>query len=623
MPVDIVSRVNARYMQAKNVSKNWHSRIKRWRSLYDFNHYKREAKPNEPQYEDPTYTNSVDLAVGILLSNEMDWHAYGWSPDLTAEDDTSRIEKYLAGTIAVNSFRNDYSIPYEVILNFVRDGCAVLYSPWDAVLAEKYESYIQEETEEGPVTRRIFTETPVRVQVIDPLKVHPMPGGPEGRWMYVCRVERLSIYDVESRYGVRIRKHAAKSFTDKMTVKRDLIDYWEFAEVQTALTDQDGNEVYNNVLGQPETESRLVVRNAVVYEGEELLPLRVMEGYEDLPYTIQFFKPVDRGKPEDWGHSILRPLETSVNFLEKSINRRARQLDVYSSLPAMFKGIPGRNIQVDPGMGNVIRIDTTEDFGFPTWPGNPPDVDRQIEFLRSRIQQSGFSDVMFGTGASQVSGYALSQLGDQNRIRLEQPILHLEMLWTLWGKKVLKLTRNFAADAAVRVYGRRRGEDFAEQIYGADVADYMVKAQIKPEFPNEKVRSHAMATQVRGMLSDTTIMEKYLGIEQPDEEFDRKIQEMLIQHPAAINLVFMRKLREWGRSGDEDAEMLANALAQQLMSGQLPGGGGPNPEQLTGTQSPTGQPTRQAQGGAPVGQSPVDEFASMMGTAPGLKGEIG
>lgn len=613
MATNELKRIEQRFLRAQKLVEPFHHNIERWRRWYDFEHYRGRPKPNEPQYADPTPTNTVDLAVGILLANKLDFRANAWMSDRQEEEETSKVEKYCAGTIEVNSQREGYHIEYETTLNFARDGVGILYSVWDNALAREYLTTI--ETEQGQL--QVYRETPIRTQVIDPLKMFMVPGGSKGRWLYVCRVEEMSVFDVEMEYNVQLARFDHMSDEQKMEHLGRLIDYWEYAKNDKEVVLEDGS-VSRYEDGTAVTETRTVVKNAIIFDNDTYVrPLRVMEGYDEIPYTIQFFKPVKRDDPKQWSHNIIRPLENTVQYLEKAINRRSRQIDVFSSLPLVTKTMPGRQVQVDPGMGNIVNMRANEDVGFPRWPGNAPDVEQQISFFRGRLQQSGFSDVVFGAGASQVSGYALSQLGDQNRIRLEQPVIHLQMLYNSWAKKILSLTKNFAGPRHVRVYGRTRGKDFVEQLQGSFADQYLVRSQIKPEFPNEKVRKHAMATQARGVLSERTLMENYYDIEQPDDERDRRLQEMAENHPAMIQYAVILQLRKWAQEGDEAAGM----ALQALMAGNVQQGGQPpsrNPEQLLGTQSPNGSPTRQAQGGEPPGQSPGDEAAFMQNTAPQL-----
>jgi hypothetical protein len=356
--------------------------------------------------------------------------------------------------------------------------------------------------------------------------------------------------------------------------------------------------------------------------GKPIMGPRIMENYTDLPYTIQFFKPTGK-EPDQW-HSILKPLESSVALLERSFNRRAKQIDVFTGLPLVTKTQPGRVVRIDPGLYNHLQLTPDESVEFPVWQGNPPDMNFHMEFLRARIQQSGYSDVMFGSGVSQVAGYALSQLGDQNRIRLEQPIAHLELLLTHWAKKSLKLLNVFAAGMHIAVYGQHRGKDYFEYVEVDDLMRYSVRAEIRPSFPNEETRKTAMATQVKGTLSEYTIMERYLGIEQPDDEEERKMIEAVSRHPISIQYSIMTELK---RRVEDEGDKVAEMVLQQLQAGQVPGAApgqpAPNPEQLTGTQSANGQPVPQATGGLPPGQSEEEVMTSMANAAPGMDGQVG
>jgi hypothetical protein len=314
-------------------------------------------------------------------------------------------------------------------------------------------------------------------------------------------------------------------------------------------------------------------------------------------------------------------LENSVSMLELGINRRQKMIDTFTGLPILVKAKPGRSLSLDQSM-NITVIEDDEDVRFPTWPGNPPDVDSQLEFFRNRIQQSGFSESMYGSASGLAgSGYAISQETDQNRIRLTQPVTNLQLFWTQWAKKVLSMTQNFAKKSKVRVYGRVRGQDFVTLVPGKDSASYLVECRIRPDFPTEKTRKHAMATQAAGVLSQQTLMSEYYDIEQPDDEQKRKLIEMAQQNPAAQQYALMLNLMDLAESGDKAAQLSLDIVKSQLPVAQ-PAQGQPNPEQLTGTQSPTGQPPPQAMGQPPPGQSPTDQMSRMANSSPNMQGGI-
>jgi len=607
--------------KAETFCKTWHSNIVGWRNLYDLKHHQpAELKKGESYFDDPTHTNTVDLAVGILITNEMHWHAKCWNPTIKTEEKGGAIEKYLAGLVFINSLRNQYNVHYETIQHFVRDGVGVLYSVWDPIRDIRYATTIKVPDENSPEGVRIvgaYTEPPVILKVVDPLNIFVLPGDDE-RWYCIARVEKKSVADVEAAYGVKLSRYKGYTDDQKGETKGRFIDYWRIELSDRPMKDESGEPVMNAVLGRPETSLQRVVQNAVLFEDEYVWPLRDMDGYDDLPYTISFFKPTDRDVPGGW-HNIMRPMETSIKHLERMINRRTRQIDKYAGLPLTATAHPGRTIQMDPELGQLVQLQIGENLGFPRWDGNPPDVDMQIDFFRSRIQQSGFSDVMYGAGPSQVSGYALSQLADQGRIRLEQPVLHLELLWAMWAKKVLSMTAKFAAGLMVRVYGRMRGEDFIEQIAADDAGEYLVMPEIRPEYPNDQTRKHAMASQARGVLSEHTLMQDYYNIDQPDDEFERKLIEMLRVHPIVVNYTLMQELQALAEEGDKVAEMALAAIQSGGMAG-TPGRPKepPSPTQAVGTQSPTGEAVPQAEGGVPYGQSEAEIFQGQVTEAPRL-----
>jgi hypothetical protein len=613
--------VLARYQRAKENCRVWHDQIRQWRKLYNFDHYQEAAKPQEQQYADPTPTNTVDLAVGIFVANDMGWKAYGWKSSNDEMRKSSQVEKYLAGNLEIAKERTQLHITYEITKDFCRDGAGAIYSVWDPIYHEKYLTQFEiadPKNPEGVTMVPGFREPPIRTEVVDPLQLAMLPGG-DKRWGHVFRTTEMNVFDIEKVYGISIEKYRGMTEEMKMTTKGSVIEYWRHAELEKTLS-------YNTVLGKPETSKSEVVIMGVIFETLWLIQPHVMQGYDDLPFTIGFFKPVDPNDPKSWGHSIMKPMESTITLMEQAVNRRLRQLTIFSSLPLVIKSEFGRKLDIDPGFGNTLQIAPQEDVGFPVWPGNPPDFNQHLDFLRSRLQQSGFSDVMFGSGPSAVSGYAMSQLGDQNRIRLEQPRRHLEMFWGTWAKKILSLTSKFANNAVVRVYGRMRGKDFAEQVMGSEIAEYMVKCYIKPQFPNEQTRRHAMATQVKGTLSTRTIMENYLDIEQPDDEMDRILDEMADKHPIMQQYAVMAVLQERADGGDKAAMMViqqqqAQATAAQAAAAQastpVEGAG---PGNALGTASATGAPTPQAGGMPAPGQDEAALLSELAGLAPQMAG---
>jgi hypothetical protein len=614
-------RVLEDYEKAKEDCKPWHNNINRWRAWYDGDHYqvaskRGKAKPGEERYQDPTPTNVVDLAIGIILSTPLEFRASGWSPTFGEEEDSSHIEKYLLGTISINNEREERLNEYMALFYFVRDGASVLFSAWDDSLAEEHRAVVNmPDKQMGIIPTMAFKETPIRLQVIDPKKTFWKVGGPR-RWEAVFRVETdMSLFEVEANYnnGQRISGYDTLS-KDSMRKEHlgELMDVWRWKYKSVELPPEvPGGEV--------RTMKKWIVQHGLFYDKK---PVWEMEdtNYDELPYTVQFYKPVDVDDPKGWGHSIIRPLEESLIFMENSINRRQRQINVFSALPLMGKVMSGRQMHIDRALFNFIQLQPDEDIAFPQWRGNAPDVDAQIDHFSGRLQQAGFTEAAFGRG-SEETGYALSQMTDQNRIRLEQPVRHLQLLWSTWARKVLRLTETFAPEAVVRVYGQMRGKDFKEQVKTVGLADYLISAKLKPQFPGEQTRKHAMAVQVAGIVDQRTLLEEYLDKPQPDEIIERRMHDMAKQHPMMIQYGVMVALQEMADEGDEVAEMVIQMMQQQAQGGQQGGApGGGDMGAGTGLASQDGNTTPQEQGREASGQGIMSKLSNLINKGTGGAG---
>jgi hypothetical protein len=184
-----------------------------------------------------------------------------------------------------------------------------------------------------------------------------------------------------------------------------------------------------------------------------------------------------------------------------------------------------------------------------------------------------------------------------------------------------------APNTQIRVYGQMKGQTFTEQMKAEDLAGFMIRAEIKPEYPNEKVRNHAMAAQVKDTLSETTIMERYLDVDQPDDERKRRLQDIAVNHPMMQQFAIMRYLVEIAQtSKDKIMRAAATMTIQTMMGGGQPqqqvGPGQPQaptrPGNALGTQSAGGGPTPQAAGAPPAGSSFQDILNNMVSAAPGM-----
>jgi hypothetical protein len=617
-----------------------HDRIDKYRKLYGFDHYKKKAKATESRVSWPDYTNAVDLAVSILSANAIDFKAYGFTPGSEEGKRSSMIEKVLNATLHMSSIRDEININHIHILQLARDGASVIRTVWDDEYHDMFlEEFPEPETDEddGEEIVGMFKDLPLRAQVLDARNMYVITGGKK-RWLSCFYADDRTIADVEEDMGIEIPAFAKRSKQEKETEKHEFIDYWEYVSGFELVENESGEPV---PVMDPETgelsmdeetgdiiwERRpvILVQNAVIYEDYLLKPLEIAEGYEDIPYTLFFWKPIGQKNPEDWGESLLHAMQHIVPHIERRFNRQSRLIDLYASMPLVSRTEGARKVKLDPGVGRVAQLSLEEDLGFPSWPGTPPDVESQLNLLQAKSQESSFPAAMYGEGVKNMAGYAISQLIDSGQIRLVTPGQQLEQGWAVWAHKTLNLIKNFAENAYIHVYGEMRGKFFYDKVVGRKCEGFRVDVTIKPKYPGMDTREIAHATQAKPFLSNWSILQRYLNVPQPDDEERRRNIQNVKEMPAFQELIMMGYLKELAEEGDK----VAGALFERYMLQGMPGEPGrptepTKPDAMVGGSTPIvpgAYPVEE--GGAPFGQEPGKGLEEMVQVAPNLAGGFG
>jgi hypothetical protein len=104
-----------------------------------------------------------------------------------------------------------------------------------------------------------------------------------------------------------------------------------------------------------------------------------------------------------------------------------------------------------------------------------------------------------------------------------------------------------------------------------------------------------------------------LKVQQPDEEFDVRMNEMAQNHPVVINYHMMRKLKQAADAGDEVAAMTLQAMQNGGLSGQ-PG----RPKEPNNALQGQGIP----QGQEPMGGEPDQTSEQLASSAPNMEGGV-
>jgi len=605
-------RILEQYNRVRGKCQLWHERVEEYGRLYDLDHYKKPALPGERRVVLSKAMNIVDLAVGVLSANAMTIEAISAEDNEETQRRAGLIEKFLDGVLYVNGERQESDLRYEWTFLQVRDGACGIRTLWDT----QFDATLHEGH---------FGELPLSVNVIPARYLFPEPGGKLSRWKRIFYAVERTIEDVEQEYG-DIEKYRTMPARDKQTRKEDYIDYWGEVRVAMEVCPYCDAEMFNNLpclncgyegeaVPKMGADGKQImtwkVENAVMYGNRLLKGPEIMPGYDHIPYTLMFYKPIGQVEPHEWGQSALRPIEKLLPELEWRINRQTRLLNIFANMPLIARTRDGRPIEVDSVFGDVVHLSEGEDLSFPTWSGQPPDAREQMALLSGEMQESSFPTAMYGAGASASSGYAMSQMGDAGRIRLTQPQKQQESALGVWAQKVLSLIRNFAPTQSVQVYGRLHELAYTTELTGQDTNGFRVNFSLTPQFPNDEMRKVAMSTQTKDLLSSETRMERYLGVQQPDKEVSRMLRELAERHPMMVEYKLMAYFQERAERGDPSAMQVLQRMMAQQMPQQGPEGGN-NPEQFSGL--PTNQPgqvTQQEAGLAPPGQEPLQEQEAM------------
>lgn len=621
-----------RYIQrldndCKRIFKERNRLVEQLDDLYYLRHHKgRTRKPSETFVTVNKATNIVDLSVGILTSNPMRIRAQRLSQTEQDEKESTQVEKFLQGCIYINDERHQTDTEATTTFDQVRSGWGVVRTFWDPF-------------NEGQVTSnrfgepyKIYDELPIYMDVV-PIEHCYWEEGGVRRYRYFIYSCKRTVQDIEDEWGPWTDRYTT---TEEKEAEVDYIDYWGWTQIEVEATDADGNPIMepippSELMGQlpmppgmegfneapleepleesleeplegppevseeafpegallelpplerPVMKTVWAVENAIIADGEWIKEPTVMEGYDDIPYTVIPGRLTTAKEAEHKALSILFPVIEPIKDLESQLSRQRRVMDLFAYMPPIFKraNVSREVPTIDSSLGNLVVLEEGEEFGFPQWPGSPPDITRSIDRTERQIQEGSFPNVAYGEEGGS-SGYGVSLLTESGRTRLYQFQRNLERGWAVVFRKILSLASNFAPDDYLQVYGRLHGDPYTLSITGRQMRGFRVDVEIRPNFPRDETERVVRAQMVKGqnMLSLRTIWEKYLGIDNPDEEQKRILVEMAMQNPELIRAMIQEALGEWSgqqlpqeQPEQRAPETVEQNMTEQAMAGQLP-----------------------------------------------------
>lgn len=471
--------------------------------------------------------NAVDVCDAVLGGHPPQFKVTaptGGDAELTA-----RAEKFLSGVLRANSRRTGQDVVRRAIHRTVTDGGCGLRVTWDPVAPDpRIATY---KTPEGDVwTTATYPRGgfPITLEVVrlDTLYTlgKPCNGSP---FRELFQVEQRSVDDVLSEWG-EIEEADVEALlkvppADRYSQKGEYIQWWG----------------YNDV-GEVEL--------AVTFNGKWVLSPRVI-GYPRIPYVLTAFK---EGDEEDPALERLPFLYSSMWALEREEYMMSRIYRIVDMLANMLPYHTGPTpVNIEGTWGRMMHFpEAQENIKFPQWPGNPPDVWRLLEDVRRRQSQGTFSPAMYGEVSTRISGYGLSQLIGADTLRTDTPRANLEESLSSVAELVFEMLHAWSPNTHLVVTVRVKHATLAAMLSGAETELLEVDTIIKPKQTADELRlatiGAQLAAQPQPVLSTRTILERYFGIAQPEEEIRDRLEEDALRDPMVRMMAMLDILREEG-----------------------------------------------------------------------------
>lgn len=533
------------YAEIEGDCKLWHKYVADNRRQYALRHHE------DPMNYDVTLSkphNIVTFSKAVIAASQLRMRAVGFADTRSTMERSSNFEKFGTALWQVNKVRQTGRDPKMWYLHRQTvDGCAAAYVFLDP--AHRPDSYL----------RLSWPECPITIEVVDTLTLYPRPSNnPLRQFEYLFCVTDVSLAELMYRYpdvDWTVHQGGAETESDLRRTRVKLYHYTGYDAdnyvVQTIFTE--------HVLLSDER-----LWHASQYPG---LPWVVRSCYEgDATAAEGDDQPQSMGLIERF-QSILHPVNDAVKTVEMILSGDMRAHDMYANMPPVVYTQDGRDVEIDPEWGNVVKLRQGEELGWPRWPGNPPDSTRLTNFHMGDIQEASFSAAAMGYAGSSASGYHVALTTESSRMRLQLPANNWASAVAETANLSKHLLNHYYPYTAIQMYGQDamgEGETFAFQPRSAN--GLIMTAEIELQLPGDDIRRTAMAAQWKGIgVDDHTIFETALSFDQPDEIWRRKQWEMAQTHPVMqlLNMIEALKAR-----GDARYPIL-EALLEKAVAGSL------------------------------------------------------
>jgi len=441
----------------------------------------------------------------------------------------SEVERWIWAVLEANNDRQEADVLDLVLFDAVRLGWGAVYSYWDQdVVKQSGMMASPQMMSQEMLTPEmmgmaqqyggipVITECPIIINHVSPYCIYPESGGHQGRWRSFFVIEEdKNAMEVAQEWGKEPEALRKAKLGSRHTVTVEYAVYWGWERIQ----------------------DQWWVVNCVTADDEIIRQPTVMQGYDALPITLFFCHPTGDSRWEYMSLSSLFPIHLDVKLLDHLMSRLHKQVDQFTNLPLAHRkprSGQGTSLKMMQGIFNVVELESDEALEHLKWQGNPPDFHILLNLERQKIQEGAFSSLAMGETIP-VSGVAASRLWESNVVKLIEPTKAYTRGLKSLLNKIKALAVNFAGNIPISLITHYPQATGNVMLTGAQLEPYILSPDLEGELPMDQFRRLALGLQFAQLppqlrpFSLRTLMERFLDIDQPEEEYAKMLQDMARQ----------------------------------------------------------------------------------------------
>lgn len=246
--------------------------------------------------------------------------------------------------------------------------------------------------------------------------------------------------------------------------------------------------------------------------------------------------------------SILHPIHNLIQMKSDIMSKVATGLMYHYDPLIVLKNVP-KDLKLELGPGaNVFLTGDQSIEPFSPAP-NVPMAQALLGMIQGGIDQATFPGVTYGESQGIQAGFAINNLAQQARSRVNVIRQNIESSMEAQNQLVLGLIEAFAPEEGVQIFGRSARGDRGKPLKLTKKiikGNYANQVTLTPEQPmDDNARIMAWMNMVdKGIVSKTTMRNRVINVQMPRDEELRIAAEQALQMPEMAQKATLRALQK-------------------------------------------------------------------------------